>query len=695
MLTINFLAKGILLAMFLLMLASIWNESGTMDELAHIPAGFGYVTQLDYRLNPEHPPLLKAVSALFAQIAVRPYFPTNTPYWQIEPNGQWAQGGRFLYDSGNDPDAIIFWSRLPIILLSVFFGWLIFVWTKNRFRESVALMSLTLYALSPTVLAHSRYVTTDLGASFGFFIGVISYISFLEKPTWRNTAIAGILFGIAELLKFSLILLLPIYGIMLLAYIWSRPNLHFHERIKDLKHLFGKTIIIGLTGIILISAVYAIFTWNYPARSLHPVRSQTPETSADMQIYPVRDFISNGASRTSNGTRSDGSYWTRQELTALMRLPEPDRTETIKQIPLSQMRDAVYLLSSFAGGPDYEEITCDPREDVKISRRVRCAAEFTIRAAEWPILRPLGEYLIGLLMVIQRSAGGNTAYFLGEVSAAGSRLYFPLLYALKEHLAFHILTLIALWFGIRKIIRSLRTDTNNFGVRVRKWINDHFAEFSALAVIIIYWASSVKSPLNIGIRHVLPTFPFIFILVSRQIVEWLRFHEYADPANFLSVLKNIWQLWIRVLPKYFIIGFLFLWMVINVFMAFPHFLAYYNELSGGTPDGYLIATDSNYDWGQDLKRLADYVKANGVEKIGVDYFGAGNPRYYLGDKFESWWSAKGPISGYFAISATFLQGATATPAPEFIRRPEDSYEWLRGYEPIGRAGYSIFIYRLP
>ena len=678
------LAIFILAVMFIMMLGSVWNESGTMDELAHIPAGFGYVTQLDYRLNPEHPPLLKAVSALFAQIAVRPYFPTNTPYWQIEPNGQWAQGGRFLYDSGNDPDAIIFWSRMPFILLSVFFGWLIFIWTRGRFGPAPALMTLILFASSPTILAHSRYVTTDLGASFGFFIGVISYISFLEKPTWRNTAIAGILFGIAELLKFSLILLLPIYGIMLLGFIWSQPNLHWHERFRILGRLFGKTILIGSIGLILISAVYALFTWNYPARSLHPVRSQTPEASADMQAY-----------RTSNGTSPDGSYWTRQELTALMRLPEPDRTETIKQIPLSQMRDSVYLLSSFAGGPDYEEITCSQGENVKISRRIRCLAEFTIRTTEWPVLRPLGQYLLGLLMVIQRSAGGNTAYFLGEVSAAGSRLYFPLLYLLKEHLAFHILTILALWFGLQKILKSLMNNPDNFLTRGRAWINAHFAEFSALTVIIVYWASSIKSPLNIGIRHVLPTFPFIFILVSRQITDWLHFHEYASPTSFLAVLKNIWQIWARVLPKYFLVGFLFFWMIINVFLTFPHFLAYYNELAGGTPDGYLIATDSNYDWCQDLKRLRDYVEANGIEKIAVDYFGAGNPRYYLGDKFESWWSAKGAPSGYFAISATFLQGATAVPAPGFVRRPEDSYEWLKGYEPIGRAGYSIFIYKLP
>src|SRR3989344_3150891 len=95
-------AIGILAIMLVVMIASVWNDSATMDELAHIPAGFGYITQGDYRLNPEHPPLVKALSALVAEIVARPHFPIDTPYWRGEVNGQRAQGAVFLYESGND-----------------------------------------------------------------------------------------------------------------------------------------------------------------------------------------------------------------------------------------------------------------------------------------------------------------------------------------------------------------------------------------------------------------------------------------------------------------------------------------------------------------------------------------------------------------------------------------------------------------
>ena len=595
----KYLAIFILTAMFLLMLGSIWNSSATMDELAHIGAGFGYITQQDYRLNPEHPPLLKALAALSGQIFTHPYFPINTAYWQNDVNGQWAQGAKFLYESGNDADKVIFWSRFPLILLALFFGWLIFDWTRKRFGSSTALLTLTFYAFSPTFLANSPLVTTDIGAAFAFFIGIITFIKFLEVPSWRNILIAGIAFGIAQLIKFSLVLLIPIILLLLVSWVLSRPNLHWHERFRSGLKILGKTIVIGLIGLMLVWIVYAYFVWNYPQER--------------------------------------------------------------------QIRDAEFTLTSFGFKP---------------------AVNLNLVLVQNKFLRPLGQYMLGVLMVTQRSAGGNTQFFLGEVSAAGYRSYFPLLYLLKESLAFHILTLIALIFTLKNRPRL------SLG-QIRLWIENHFVEFSALIFIAFYWFISIKSPLNIGVRHVLPTFPFIYLLVSKQITGWLKFYDFPAPRNWLEWLKNIYQIYIKSVPKYFVTFILLLWIIAGTLFSFPNFLSYYNELAGGPKNGWQVAVDSNYDWGQDIKRLADFAEKNKIDKIAVDYFGGGNPRYYLGDKFEAWQSAKGPARGWFAVSATIRQSAFGTPAPGFIRKPEDSYEWLRPYPPVARIGHSIFVYKLP
>lgn len=607
---INGFAIIILAVMFFLMLGSVWNDSATMDELAHIPAGFGYVTQLDYRLNPEHPPLLKALAALSAQIFVKPHFPTDTPYWQDDVNGQWAQGAKFLYESGNDADKIIFWSRVPLILLAIFFGWLLFQWTRKRFGNTTALLTLTLFAFSPTILTHSRYVTTDLGAAFGFFIGIVSFIALLENPSRKNIAIAGIIFGFAQLLKFSLVLLIPAYVLLLILWILTRPNLHLHERLRVGSRLLGKTVVLGLIGLVLIWTTYAVFTWNYPRER--------------------------------------------------------------------QLRDAKFLLSSYG---------------------TRSLVSLDLALIKNPLTRPLGEYLLGVLMVNQRSTGGNTAFFLGEVSASGSRLYFPLLYLLKEPLALHILTFIALAFAIKKFRRSLAEHFGTTYERIRCWAENHFVEISSLAFVLFYWTISVASPLNIGVRHVLPTFPFIYLLSSRYVSLWFRWHELSDPKTWWGWLQNVYQIYIASIPKYLLVILLLVWLVVDTISAFPNFMPHYNELAGGTRNGWKIAVDSNYDWGQDLKRLAEYVGnppgGGKIEKIAVDYFGGGNPKYYLGDKYEQWWSSRGPAHGWFAISATFRQGAFGKTAPGFVRKPEDSYEWLKQYPPVAQIGYSIFIYKLP
>lgn len=130
-----------------------------------------------------------------------------------------------------------------------------------------------------------------------------------------------------------------------------------------------------------------------------------------------------------------------------------------------------------------------------------------------------------------------------------------------------------------------------------------------------------------------------------------------------------------------------------ILFAFPHYLPYYNALGGGTENGYKHITDSNYDWGQDLKRLQTFVDENNIEHIRLNYFGGGSPRYYLGDTYEEWYSAKGePDRGWFAVSATLRQTSWGTPIRGWKTKPEDSYDWLRNKEPIARAGKSIFIY---
>ncbi len=609
----SLLAVSLLTLMAILMFGSVWNDSAIMDELPHIPAGYSYLAKGDYRLNPEHPPLIKMIAAI-PLLFLKINFPDASVHWTNDINGQWDFGREFLYRAGNDADLIIFWSRVPIILLTLFAGWFLFAYIRKRFSDSVALLTLGMYALSPTIIAHSRLVTTDLGALVGFLLGIFGFVEFLKNPNRKNIIIAGLCFGTATVLKFSLILLLPMYAIMFIAFIVAQEIRDFAFFMRVL----GKCLGIACVAIALIWPIYQYTIWNYP--------------------------------------------------------PERQRSDT------------EFTLESFANGKRSLKEAC-----ATITYLARCPAELTIMASDTPLLRPLAQYMLGLLMVFQRSAGGNTAYFMGEVSNTGSRLYFPIAYSTKE--ATPILIMLALAFFLA-IQRVLNAPSYSFSA-IRIWIKNHFIEFSSLIMIAVYWAFSIKSPLNIGIRHIMPTLPFMYLLIAVQITRWFSENTFQEHTSLFRWTQELVKKKFLKYAKIAFIVFLFLLLIFKMLIVYPSYLSYYNIFGGGTDNGYLLITDSNYDWGQDLKRLRAFTKKNNINTIAVDYFGGGDLQYYFGDQAKPWWSARGPAKGWFAISATFLQGARGKTVSGFERKQEDEYSWLRKYEPVARAGKSIFIYKLP
>ncbi|RLC35406.1 MAG: hypothetical protein DRH33_08570 [Candidatus Nealsonbacteria bacterium] len=575
----NLIALGLLGIMGVLAFFSMKGISLTMDELAHIPAGYSYVSQHDYRLNPEHPPLVKDLAGL-PLLSQKINFPKNHPSWQKGVNAQWWFGNQFLYKSGNDPDKIIFWARIPMILLLLSLGAFLFHFARKIGGNFLALGVLFLFALSPTFLAHGRLVTTDVAATFGFTLAIFYYLKFLKNPSKLNVILAGITLGIALAFKFSCVLLLPLFGILTLGWV-----LFFSEKGKRLKTFFkylGLALLVSVFAVLVIWPIYQLNIWNYPVEK--------------------------------------------------------------------QVEDTKYLLSS---------------------NPFRSLVKINVWMAENKIFRPLAHYLLGLMMATQRVAGGNTVYFLGEVSAAGWWYYFPVVYFLKIPLAFHLLTL----FGIVLIFYSLRFSEFS----IKKWFLNHFVEFSLICFLVIYWFTSIEGNLNIGVRHIMPVIPLTYILVLRgiQVGYWK--------------IKNISC---RKYTCLVLIG-LFSWYGFSSLSTFPHYLSYFNEIAGGPKNGYKFVVDSNYDWGQDLLRLKNWVEENKIEKIYVDYFGGGDVGYYLGDKYLPWQGTKPawefPKGNYLAVSATPLQGGRGKRAANFDQ-PTGYYNWLNSYQPVARAGNSIFIY---
>lgn len=619
----------IIIAAFYLSWSVSLQESAVMDELAHIPAGYGYVRYFDYRLNPEHPPLIKSIAAL-PLLFMNLNYPTQSDAWQKDINSQWEMGTEFLYQSGNNADAIIQWARIGPLIITLLLILLIYIWSLELLGRWWALLPTFLFALSPNILAHSHYVTTDIGAAFGIFLATYFLIKYLLHPSKKHLIYSALVFGIAELCKFSAVLLLPFFiFIVIVFYLWKsrdeRGNVPFISSLVSFFKALWRTIytliIVFAIGFLLVYVLYFIFTINYPIQK--------------------------------------------------------------------QVADTTFTLTSFANGPQVGACA---------HLKTRCLADIDIMLAHNPVLRPFAQYLLGILMVLQRSSGGNTAYFLGQVSASGWWYYFPVVFLLKEPLPSLVLIGLALLLALWSIFKTLKTKSSKLKA-FTNYLGTNFAEFSMISFVIFYWLYSVKSPLNIGLRHIFPTIPFIYILTAGALKKWTMKRSTVNMDNFWKFLKKALGNFLKSSLKGTLIIALLVWYLIETLIAYPNFLSYFNEFAGGKENGYKYVTDSNYDWGQDLKRLANFVEQNHIQKIAVDYFGGGDPKYYLNGKAEYWSSSKGnPINQgiqWLAVSINTIQGAKGTLAPGQQRNLEDEYSWLPNpYQPYTKAGTSIFIYKL-
>lgn len=257
----HYIFVGLILAvMFVLCVGSMRQDSAIVDEVAHIPAGYSYIDLQDYRLNPEHPPLMKVLAAVpLAFLHLK--FPAHAHSWVNQVNGEWDIGYRFIYDTGANVAHLLFWARLPIVLAAIGFGCFLYWAMRKQYGIYIALLSLFFYAFSPNIIAHSRYVTTDLGITATLFIALTAFGWFVAKPTWRLTWFLSVAIAGAQLAKFSGAVLYPFFAIMLLILFLTQRHAYDSTFWKQLSSRFVAACALSLAWVY---AVYAILVWKMP-----------------------------------------------------------------------------------------------------------------------------------------------------------------------------------------------------------------------------------------------------------------------------------------------------------------------------------------------------------------------------------------------------------------------------------------------
>lgn len=187
------------------------------------------------------------------------------------------------------------------------------------------------------------------------------------------------------------------------------------------------------------------------------------------------------------------------------------------------------------------------------------------------------------------------------------------------------------------------------------------------------------SHINNVYRYLFPSLIF-FILGCSQIIELINYKKFVNKLFLFFVIC---------------------YLLFASFFSFPLDLSYTNELTGIPPKGYKYLSDSEIDWGQDLKRLASWMKnnkqtTNNMEQITLSYLGTADPEYY-GIKYKPLqFEELNKLSGIVVISAgnLTLGDWQWTSRPEYkaelIRAPLD---FLRAKKPETTIGKSIFVYK--
>jgi 4-amino-4-deoxy-L-arabinose transferase-like glycosyltransferase len=500
------------LAYVTLQLTRATHLSATWDEPIHLTAGYAAVAERDFRVDPTHPPFMRAWAAL--PLLVLPHATLDTTAIDQARPRDWLTGGYafardFLYGTP-DADRLLLAARAMVVLWGVVLGLLVFAWAYEWLGLPGAALALVLYALEPNLGAHAALVTTDFGITVFVFGAAYFLWRVSQRVTRRDVALLAACVALAAVTKFSAVLLIPILLVLLVAAVARGP----------LTTRQAGTIAAVATAATIVT-IWAAYGFRYQP------------------------------------SRSDG-----------------------------------WLLTSAA----FDGAGSMP---------------WLRSAADWIDHRHLlpNAYTQGLLIALT-SVGVLPAFLAGEVKTGGWWYYFPLAFTLKT-----ALTILAL--GVVGLVTLARR-------------RDRVLPLTPLFVLapgIIWLAVAMTSGVNLGVRHVLPIYPFVILTAA---------------AGGQALLER------RGAARVIVVAAVVL-LAVEVGRSGAYPLSFFNALAGGPANGSKYLADSNLTWGGNLKALKAWMDDNGVAEINLAYFGSVDPAYY------------GIRATYLPSSATFLQDRVTRP----------------------------------
>ncbi len=593
-------------------------HSPGVDEPIHAAGNHIQRFYGDSRATPEDPPLFSWLSTILHRREDL-HVDLQNPQYLNTIDGRRDQSflANTMYRTpGNDPERYLSRSRIVFTLIGMALGALTATWAWKLGGPAAGVVAAALFAFDPNLIAHGPFVCSDVPHALAYLATCMAAWGLGRRGTVGRIILVGLAIAAAINLKSSGLLLVPVLFILVAYRVWTRREV----------------------------------PWT--------VAGFTPRTSAGRATTALVTLVAIGLV----------AWATTWALYGFRFRAAPDPS-----VHFGLDRAIMAAKLSIAEQADAHGQTVIPPEQ----QPTPLFARFVGQLHQWRVMPE--AWLHGVLLTWATTIV-RPSYLLGERTLDGWWYYFPFSMLVKLPLATLAAVVLAI---VAWVVKHAITEDEDSKEDRQPPARKKAGELSRwdvaclLAPVAVYGWVSIRSSTNLGIRHLFPVMPFLYVTVGVMLARLLRM--FARPKLVGGIFAAMGLI-----------------LAVETLSVYPSYVSYFNVAAGGSRGGLELLSDSSLDWGQGLKHLAAWQKKHPDETLYLSYFGTAYPPYYgihalpmgKGYPFDPKdQSELGP--GVLAISATYVQGIGVYWPPTNPRAK------LPKQQPIEVLDGCIYLYRWP
>ncbi|MBI3838263.1 MAG: glycosyltransferase family 39 protein [Planctomycetia bacterium] len=217
-------------------------HSPTLNEPAHLVAGISNWTLGCFDIYRVNPPLVRMIAC--APVLVADYQIDWQGFQGTDARYEFQLGEQFVAANGERSYWLFAMARWACIPFSLVGGFVCYRWARDLYGADAGVFALALWCFCPNILAHVQLITPEIAATSLSLAACYTFWRWLREPTWSMTLVSGLVLGLAELAKMTLIVFFAMWPVMWLVYRWAdRKTLAGRDWLRELGMLAARMLV--------------------------------------------------------------------------------------------------------------------------------------------------------------------------------------------------------------------------------------------------------------------------------------------------------------------------------------------------------------------------------------------------------------------------------------------------------------------